>query len=90
MSTLTAIYDASFLDRMASVFGLPTWIGFVVVSERIEVDKATINVQPVVNKGCLMPIPAAKVISGVLPSGVSAMNCKAQQRRPNPHLSPRH
>jgi hypothetical protein len=59
------------------VFGSPTWIRLVVSWERIEVHKATIDVQPVVNDGCLMSIPAAKVISGVLlDSGAGAMNCK--------------
>jgi hypothetical protein len=46
------------------VFGSPTWIRFVVASECIEVDKATIDVQLVVNEGCLMPIPRQKLSRG--------------------------
>jgi hypothetical protein len=52
----------------------------VVISECIKVHKATIDVQLVVNDGCLMCMPAAKVISGVLLDGsVGAMSCKEQQ-----------
>jgi hypothetical protein len=52
----------------------------VVKSECIKVHEATIDIQLVVNDGCLMPIPAAKIIAGVLlDSSAGAMSCTEQQ-----------
>ena len=49
-----------------------TWIVIMVTWERVEVHKATINVELVIDDGGLMSIPSAKVVSRILLYGTGA------------------
>jgi len=53
----------------------------MVARKRIEVHKATINVEFVIDDSCLISVPSVEVVPGILLSGTNIASCQYNQQR---------